>query len=175
MLFVLDRDGVINFDSKEYIKSPDEWIEIPNSIQAIAHLSQAGHRVVVATNQSGVNRKLFSLSTLSLIHEKMMRSVIAAGGKIEKIYFCPHLPDENCACRKPNPGMLYQIQRDYQVPFEQMIVIGDSLRDLQAGKSTGCQLVLVKTGNGEKTVLQLDQTFSVKIYDDLFAAVTALK
>lgn len=175
MLFVLDRDGVINVESTEFIKSPDEWIPIPNSIEAIARLSQADHQVVIATNQSGVNRHLLSLSTLTLIHKKMIDLIEAAGGKIEKIYFCPHLPDENCLCRKPKPGMLHQIQRDFQVPFEEMIVIGDSLRDLQAGEVLGCQLVLVKTGNGNKTLLQLGSSCSVKIYDDLFAAVDALK
>src|SRR3990167_11541021 len=175
MLFVLDRDGVINVESSAFVKSPDEWIPLANSIQAIAALSRAGHRVVVATNQSGVNRQLLSLTTLNLIHKKMMGIVEAAGGKIEKIYFCPHLPDENCVCRKPKPGMLQQIQRDFHVPFEEMIVIGDSLRDLQAGKSLGCQLVLVKTGNGKKTALQLDQLINVKVFDDLLAAVDVLK
>ena len=174
MLFVLDRDGVINIESDKFIKSPDEWIPIANSIKAIAQLSQAGHRVVVATNQSGVNRKLLSLDTLGLIHQKMIDVIEAVGGKIEKIYFCPHLPDENCECRKPKPGLLHDIHRDFQVPFNEMIVIGDSLRDLQAGELLGCQLVLVKTGNGKKTLSQLDQSFNVKVYDDLLAAVEAM-
>ncbi len=171
MLFVLDRDGVINVESPAYIKSPEEWIPIPDSIDAIARLSQAGHAVVIMTNQAAVARKLLTLETLEKIHQKMQQAVSALGGKIDRIYFCPHHPDDHCACRKPQPGMLYQAQRDYHIPFDQMIFIGDSQRDLEAAQAVGCPFVLVKTGNGSDTVAKLDKTHSIPVFDDLSHAV----
>src|SRR3990167_5442749 len=152
MLYILDRDGVINFESTEYIKTPDEWIPIPGSIDAVAALSKAGNQIVIATNQAGVARGLFSLEMLEKIHQKMISLVEARGGKIDKIYFCPHHPDDHCNCRKPKPGMLLQIQKDFHVRAAEMIFIGDSLRDYEAAQTVGCEFVLVKTGNGENAL-----------------------
>lgn len=172
MLFILDRDGVINFESTEYIKSPDEWRAIPGSIDAIARLTKAGHQIVIATNQAGVGRKIFSLKALEKIHEKMLGEIEKLGGKIIKIYFCPHHPDDNCDCRKPKTGLFKQIFSDFKVNPADVISIGDSLRDLQAASTIGCQLVLVKTGNGETTLKELSHfNFDVKIFDDLSLAV----
>ncbi len=173
MLIVLDRDGVINFDSDYYIKSPEEWIPIPGSIEAIGQLSQAGYKMVIATNQSGVNRGLYSVETLGLIHQKMLDAIAVVGGKIEKIYFCPHHPDEKCDCRKPNPGMLLQIQRDFKVKSDEMIYIGDSLKDWQAAQTIGCDFVLVTTGNGKKTEHELAGEKSLKKFKNLQAFVAS--
>jgi len=168
---ILDRDGVINFDSDNYIKSPDEWIPIPGSLDAIALLTKAGYPIVIATNQSGVNRGLYSLDTLQLIHRKMLNAIQSVGGKIEKIYFCPHRPDENCACRKPQPGMLQAILRDFNLKSDEVIYIGDSFKDWEVAQTIGCEFILVRTGNGEKTVKQLPQNDRTKIFDDLSAVV----
>lgn len=167
MLIILDRDGVINEDSDAYIKSPEEWQPIPGSLAAIADLFAAGHKIVVATNQSGVGRGLFSSHTLARIHQKMLLMVREAGGHIDRIYFCPHHPDENCICRKPKPGMLQNAMRDYQVAGQDCLLVGDSLRDLQAGSAVNCQLALVKTGKGRKTLTQLTDTKNTLVCDDL--------
>src|SRR3989338_9777955 len=127
---------------------------------------QRASHPVIATNQSGVNREIFSKESLQHIHQKMRTLIENAGGKIEKIYFCPHRPDENCLCRKPKPGLLHQIQRDFQVPFSEMIFVGDSDRDWEAAKAVGCPFVLLRTGNGEKTAKLFTYT---EIYDNLLA------
>lgn len=168
MLYILDRDGVLNFESTAYIKSPDEWIPIPGSIEAAARLSKAGNRIVIATNQAGVGRGLFSLDMLEKIHQKMLSVIASHGGKIEKIYFCPHAPVENCHCRKPKPGMLLQIQKDFNLKSSEMIFIGDSDRDYQAANAVGCEFILVKTGNGMETAKTMKD---VKVFDDLEDAV----
>lgn len=162
MLIVLDRDGVINYESKNFIKTPDEWIPIPGSIDAIATLSKAKYKIVIATNQSGVHRGLFSEKTLSAIHEKMLQLIRAQGGTVEKIYYCPHMPEENCACRKPKPGMLEKIHADFGVPFSEMIFVGDSERDFLAAKAVGCQFAWVRTGNMEHP-----PTSEYPVFDDL--------
>ena len=131
-LVILDRDGVINFDSAQFIKSPAEWKPIPGSPEAIAKLNQAGYRVVVATNQSGVGRGLFDMDTLNAIHEKMHKTVAAAGGRIDAIFYCPHAADAGCDCRKPKPGMFQRIAAVYNAELKGVPAIGDSLRDLQA-------------------------------------------
>lgn len=174
MLFILDRDGVINYESPDYIKSPDEWIPIPGSIEAIAQLSKAGHTIVIATNQAGVGRGLYDQATLEKIHYKMTQAVETLGGKIKKIYFCPHHPDENCDCRKPKPGMLQHIMRDFPVAVDQIICIGDSERDFEACQVMGCRFILVKTGNGKKTESKLSQQKNVLVFEDLAKAVTYL-
>lgn len=171
MLFILDRDGVLNFESAAYIKTPDEWIPIPGSIEAVARLSKAGNKIVIATNQAGVGRGLFTLSTLEKIHHKMISLIESRGGKIEKIYFCPHVPADNCDCRKPKPGMLLQIQKDFNLKSTEMIFIGDSDRDYQAAKAVGCEFILVKTGNGEEAEKTIKD---VKMFDDLASAVVQL-
>ncbi|WP_394777491.1 D-glycero-beta-D-manno-heptose 1,7-bisphosphate 7-phosphatase [Undibacterium sp.] len=150
-LIILDRDGVINQDSDEFIKSPEEWIPIPGSLQAIARLNQAGYLVVVATNQSGVARRYFDMATLNAIHQKMHIAAQQVGAEIDSVFFCPHAADENCDCRKPRPGMLQEIARRYDIGLKGVPTVGDSLRDLQAGFVVGCAPHLVLTGKGNKT------------------------
>ncbi|QGD71659.1 D-glycero-beta-D-manno-heptose 1,7-bisphosphate 7-phosphatase [Bordetella holmesii] len=150
-LIILDRDGVINRDSDAFVKSPDEWVALPGSLEAIARLSQSGWRVVVATNQSGLARGLFDMDTLNAIHIKMRRQLAALGGSIDAIFLCPHGPEDGCACRKPRPGMMHDIALRYDADLNGVPAVGDSLRDLQASASAGCSPWLVLTGNGEKT------------------------
>jgi D-glycero-D-manno-heptose 1,7-bisphosphate phosphatase len=150
-LIILDRDGVINHDSDKFIKSPAEWIPIPGSLEAIARLNQAGYRVVVCTNQSGLARGLFNMPTLNAIHQKMHFAAQQVGAHIDAVFFCPHAADDNCDCRKPKPGMLQAIGQRYEVSLKGVPTAGDSLRDLQAGYLLGCALSLVLTGKGEKT------------------------
>jgi D-glycero-D-manno-heptose 1,7-bisphosphate phosphatase len=150
-LVILDRDGVINYDSAQFIKSPQEWKPLPGSLEAIARLNQWGYRVIVATNQSGVGRGLFDMSTLNAIHDRMVKAVSQAGGRIDAIFFCPHAADSTCACRKPKPGLLLEIAARYNADLRGVPVIGDSLRDLQAAAAAQAQPVLVLTGKGEKT------------------------
>lgn len=151
-LIILDRDGVINHDSDDYIKSPDEWVPLEQSLEAIAKLKHAGWIVVVATNQSGVERGLFDISTLHAIHNKLMAAVAEKGGHIDGIFFCPHAPASSCDCRKPATGLLKDIAERFGRSLENVPVVGDSLRDLQAGAELGCGLWLVKTGKGERTL-----------------------
>lgn len=171
-LIILDRDGVINFDSAQFIKSPDEWRPIPGSLEAIAKLEEAGYRVVIATNQSGVGRGLFDMDTLNAINDKMIRMVGQAGGRIDAIFFCPHAADSPCECRKPKAGMFHQIAERFNVDLKGVPTVGDSLRDLQAGNAVGCTSYLVLTGKGSKTALDPQLPVGTKIFPDL-AAVTA--
>jgi D-glycero-D-manno-heptose 1,7-bisphosphate phosphatase len=157
-LIILDRDGVINFDSVHYIKSIREWQPIPGSIEAIALLSQAGFSIVVATNQAGIGRGLFSVDDLNLIHDTLCREVINAGGKISGIYFCPHTPEESCLCRKPKTGLLDTIERDFACSVEGCVYVGDRLKDMELALAKKCLPVLVKTGYGEKTLVELQQS-----------------
>jgi len=150
-LVILDRDGTINHDSDQYIKSPAEWKPIKGSLEAIARLTQAGWRVVVATNQSGIGRGLFDMATLNAIHDTMHRAVHQAGGRIDAIFFCPHAGDANCECRKPKPGMLLEIAKRMNVDLDGVPMVGDSLRDLQAAAAAGARPVLVLTGKGRQT------------------------
>lgn len=151
-LVILDRDGVINYDSPHYIKSPDEWIPIPGSLDAIARLNQAGFRVVVASNQSGIGRGLFDMATLNAINDKMHRLLAQVGGRIDAVFYCPHTDEARCDCRKPKPGMIEEIARRYGMDLDGVPCVGDSLRDLQAGVRLGAQPMLVRTGKGEKTL-----------------------
>jgi D-glycero-D-manno-heptose 1,7-bisphosphate phosphatase len=173
-LIILDRDGVINYDSDDYIKSPAEWIAIPGSPAAIARLNKAGYRVVVATNQSGVGRGLFAPETLQAIHDKMIRAVAAEGGRIEAIFFCPHTPEDRCDCRKPKTGLLQQIAARCQVDLHGVPAIGDSLRDIQAAQAVGARPMLVRTGKGERTLAKGEGLAGVPVYADLAAAVADL-
>lgn len=173
-LIVLDRDGVINEDSDAFVKSVEEWIPIPGSIEAIARLSQAGWTVAVATNQSGLARGLFDLTTLGDMHLKMQRLVMEQGGRIDLIVHCPHGPDDGCDCRKPLPGMFRQIAEHYGLPdLSGVPVVGDSHRDLHAGLVLGGKPYLVKTGKGLRT-LQGILPPGTLVFDDLAAVVDHL-
>ncbi len=173
-LIVLDRDGVINHDSDHFIKSPDEWLPIPGSLEAIARLNQAGYRAVVATNQSGIGRGLFDIGTLNAIHNKMHRALSLVGGRIDAVFFCPHTADSQCECRKPRAGMLEEIARRFGVDLRGVPVIGDGLRDLEAAASVGAQPMLVLTGKGEKTLRDGGFPADTVIYPDLAFAASAL-
>jgi D-glycero-D-manno-heptose 1,7-bisphosphate phosphatase len=173
-LIVLDRDGVINHDSDQFIKSPEEWKPIPGSLEAIARLHHAGYRVVVATNQSGLGRGLFDMGILNAIHEKMHRAVALAGGRIDAVFYCPHSADSQCECRKPRPGMLLEIGRRFNVELAGIPAIGDSLRDLQAAAAVSAQPMLALTGKGEKTLRHGDFPDNTMIFPDLAFAVAAL-
>lgn len=167
MLVILDRDGVINHDSEHYIKSPQEWLPIEGSLDAIARLNQEGHTVVVATNQSGIARGLYTIDQLYKIHEKMYAELEKVGGHVDGVYFCPHHPEDGCDCRKPKPGLLLQIQEDYPELFMQAVFVGDSLRDIEAAHKAGCKAALVKTGNGERHVEAVKKLVGVPVYSNL--------
>jgi len=173
-LVVLDRDGVINYDSDAYIKSPAEWRPIPGSLDAIARLHRAGFTVTVATNQSGVTRGLFTLAALDAIHRKMNNAIEVAGGKLETVFVCPHAPWDNCNCRKPKPGLLNQIAEQFHVNLHGVPVIGDSLRDIQAAENVGARPLLVRSGYGEKTFESLGHLQRVEVFKDLAAAADQL-
>jgi D-glycero-D-manno-heptose 1,7-bisphosphate phosphatase len=173
-LIVLDRDGVINYDSTQFIKSPEEWRPIPGSLEAIARLNHAGFRVVVATNQSGIGRGLFDMATLNEIHLKMHRALAIAGGRIDALFYCPHTADADCECRKPKTAMLKDIGVRFGVDMTGVPCIGDSLRDLLAADAVGAQPMLVLTGKGEKTLRDGNFPKNTIIFPDLAFAVSAL-
>jgi D-glycero-D-manno-heptose 1,7-bisphosphate phosphatase len=174
-LVVLDRDGVINRESSAFVKSPAEWIPIDGSMEAIALLTENGFTVAVASNQSGIGRKLLDRRTLHAIHRKMRRAAGAAGGAIDRIVYCPHLPDDGCDCRKPLPGLLVRLARHYGVSMKGVPVVGDSARDLAAARALGARPILVLSGNGVKTRDEMDrQGAHVECYRDLLAAARAL-
>lgn len=177
-VIALDRDGVINVDSPDYIKSPDEWVPIPGSLAAIARLHQAGYPIYIITNQSGVGRGLFTQDTLHAIHQKMLRTVAVQHGHIEHIFYCPHTPSDHCPCRKPKPGLLQQLVDRTACLATDIIVVGDSFKDLQAAHAIGCQRwILVKTGNGEHTLQSHADDPILKqatVYADLAAVAAAL-
>lgn len=170
-LVILDRDGVINHDSDQYIKSPEEWKPIPGSLAAIARLNQAGYRVVLATNQSGIGRGLFETDTLMAIHDKMLKALAQAGGRLDAIFFCPHTNADNCDCRKPKPGMFREISARFNAELTGVPAIGDSLRDLQVAATVGAQPMLVLTGKGRKTVDDPALPPETLVFPDLAAAV----
>lgn len=173
-LIILDRDGVINEDSEQFIKSPDEWHPIPGALEAIALLNQWGWRVVVATNQSGVGRGLFGMDTLNAINDKMVKSLARVGGRLDAIFFCPHAADSTCNCRKPKPGMLLQIAERFNVALDEVPIVGDSLRDLQAGVAAGGRPYLVLTGKGQATRVHPDLPEGTRVFPDLAAVVADL-
>ncbi|MEN3110478.1 D-glycero-beta-D-manno-heptose 1,7-bisphosphate 7-phosphatase [Uliginosibacterium paludis] len=173
-LIILDRDGVINVDSAQFIKSPEEWKPIPGSLEAIGRLAEAGYRVVVATNQSGVGRGLFDMDTLNAINEKMIKAVAAVGGRIDAIFFCPHAADSTCECRKPKPGMFREIGERFHIDLAGVPTVGDSTRDLIAGVAVGCTPYLVRTGKGEKTAVDPELPAGTKVFPDLAAVASHL-
>ena len=170
-IIVLDRDGVINEDSPDYIKSPEEWVPINGSLEAIAMLTNSGYQVVVATNQAGIDRKIFNMDSLNLIHKKMHSSVRKAGGNISAIFYCPCLEGPDCHCRKPKPGMLVDIALRYNVTPQGIPYVGDSLKDLQAASAAKYLPVLVLTGNGKKTQKMSNLPTETVVYPDLREAV----
>ncbi len=172
-LLILDRDGVFNQDSDAYIKSLDEWIPIPGSIEAIAQLSKAGWTVAVATNQSGIARGYYSLATLDAMHARLRELVAAQGGEVGLIVYCPHGPDDGCDCRKPRPGMLRTIANHYAVDLAGVWFVGDSKGDLEAARAVDAQPVLVRTGKGEQT-LSKGVPEATLIFDDLASIASAL-
>ncbi len=173
-LVILDRDGVINQDSPRHIRSPEDWIPIPGSLDAIARLNRAGFRVVVATNQSGLARKFFDIETLNRIHETMQRQLAEVGGHVDAIFICPCHPKDNCDCFKPNPGMLLDISERLRTALDKVPFIGDKLIDIQAARAAGARPFLVKTGNGMKTLKSKQNLEDVEVFDDLAQATDAL-
>jgi len=174
MLIILDRDGVINQDSVDYIKCPDEWIAYPEGLKAIAQLNKAGHKVVVATNQSGVGRGFYTLDMLERIHQKMRAALFEVGAHLDGIYFCPHKPEDHCDCRKPKPGLLKQIANDFPEEFKRAILVGDALRDLQAAQAVGVRPMLVLSGKGQETFDAGIGLENIAVYPDLNAVVEAV-
>ncbi|WP_239442381.1 D-glycero-beta-D-manno-heptose 1,7-bisphosphate 7-phosphatase [Saezia sanguinis] len=166
-LVILDRDGTINEDSDHFVKSPDEWIPLPGALQAIARLSQMGWQVVVATNQSGLGRGLFDIVALNAMHEKMKQLLAVEGGRIEAVFFCPHVASDMCHCRKPLPGLFEQIGERFRADLRDVPAVGDSLRDLQAAAAAGAQPHLVRTGKGQQTALRDDLPSGTVIHEDL--------
>jgi D-glycero-D-manno-heptose 1,7-bisphosphate phosphatase len=173
-IVILDRDGVINEESESFIKTPEEWRPIPGSLEAIARLNHAGYQVVLATNQSGVGRGLFEVSTLNAIHDRMHHALAQIGGRIDAIFFCPHAQDANCDCRKPRAGLLEEIARRFNVDLRGVPSVGDALRDLQASAVVGATPILVLTGKGAKTREAGGLPEGTQVYDDLAAAVRAI-
>lgn len=173
-LLVLDRDGIINEERPDFVKSAEEWIPYPGSITAISQLTQAGFHIVLATNQSGLGRGVFDITALHAMHAKMHRLVEEAGGSIDAIFYCPHTPEAQCDCRKPKPGLLIEIAKRYNVSPETLVMVGDSLRDLQAIAAVQGQPILVLTGNGKKTLQHPDLPPNTLVFDDLVAVAEYL-
>jgi D-glycero-D-manno-heptose 1,7-bisphosphate phosphatase len=173
-LVILDRDGVINYDSDKFIKRADEWRPIPGSLDAIARLTQDGWRVVVATNQSGIGRGLLDMASLNAIHAKMHKAVNQAGGRIEAVFYCPDTDESHSPCRKPNPGMFQAIAERLNAALEQAPCVGDSLRDLQAAAAVGGRPILVLTGKGRKTRAAGNLPEGTAVYPDLASVAQAL-
>jgi D-glycero-D-manno-heptose 1,7-bisphosphate phosphatase len=173
-LIILDRDGVINEDSDDYIKTADEYIPIPGSLEAITRLKQAGYTVAVASNQSGIARGLFDWLALEAMHIKLMRLLNLTGGSIDGFFICPHHPDEDCACRKPKTGLLEQISEMFHTSLKGVPFIGDSLKDIQVARAVGARPILVKTGKGRRTLAKGEGLEGVPVYENLSEAVDAL-
>ena len=178
-LVILDRDGTINEDRDDFVKTPDEWRPLPGALEAISRLNHAGWHTVVATNQSGLARGLFSVAALGAINARMNRALAEAGGRIDAVFFCPHGPDDGCSCRKPLPGLIEAIGERYGIELEQVHVVGDSLRDLQAGAAAGCLPHLVRTGKAARLDEAELETLSnavpgTRVHADLAAFANAL-
>ncbi len=176
-LIILDRDGVINQDSDNYIKTVDEWIPLPGSLEAISKLNHHGYKVAVATNQSGISRGYYTEEILHQMHEKMKSLLKSLDGWVDAIFYCPHGPNDGCACRKPAPGLYHQIAAHFNTTLNDIPVIGDSYRDLEAAMSVGAKPVLVKTGKGNKTLDEYEYAIKsnqIPVYPDLSAAIDDL-
>jgi D-glycero-D-manno-heptose 1,7-bisphosphate phosphatase len=168
-LVILDRDGTINHDSDEYIKSPEEWRPIKGSLEGIARLTQADYRIVVATNQSGIARGLLDTRTLFAIHDTLLRALAQVGGRIDAFFFCPHAADAGCPCRKPQPGMLLEVARRFNVTLDEVCMVGDAQRDLEAAAAAGARPVLVLTGKGAATRDEGRLPPGTRVFPDLAA------
>jgi len=168
-LVILDRDGTINHDSDRFIKSVEEWRPIRGALEAIARLTQAGYRIVVATNQSGIARGLLTTRTLFDIHDALQRAAAQAGGRIDAFFFCPHAADSACPCRKPQPGMLLEVARRFNIALADTYMVGDALRDVQAASAAGARPVLVLSGKGQKTQAEGDLPPGTQVFQDLAA------
>lgn len=173
-LIILDRDGVINHDSEDYIRTPEEWVPIPGSLEAMGRLYAAGYRLAVATNQSGIGRGLLTRERLAQIHARMLAAVRAHGGDIEGIFVCPHTPEDGCGCRKPAPGLLHQIGSTLNVSLSGVYFVGDSERDVLAARSVAAVPVLVRTGKGARSLGASPALEGVVVFDDLAAFADAL-
>jgi len=174
-IIILDRDGVINQDSDNFIKSVDEFIPLPGSVEAIAKLKHAGYKVYIATNQSGIYRGLYNADTLHKMHDKLAKLLNEYGVKIDGIEYCPHGPDDNCDCRKPRPGMYLTIAKNAGLAdYKNILVVGDSLRDLQAAQSINAKPHLVRTGKGERTIAKGEGLSEIPVYNDLADFVNQL-
>ncbi len=178
-LVILDRDGTINQEREDFVKSADEWLPLPGALEAIARLNHAGWHTVVATNQSGLGRRLFDMAALNAIHEKMNQALAGQGGRIDAVFFCPHAPDEDCECRKPATALFERIGERYGVPLAMVPSVGDSLRDLRAAAAAGCPTHLVRTGNCallESAQIEqwLQQVPGTRVHADLAAFAEAL-
>jgi D-glycero-D-manno-heptose 1,7-bisphosphate phosphatase len=168
-LIILDRDGTINHDSDQHIKSPAEWKPIKGSLEGMARLTQAGYRIAVATNQSGIARGMLDTRTLFAIHDTLLRALAQVGGRIDAFFFCPHAADAGCQCRKPQPGMLLEAGRRFNVALDEVYMVGDALRDLQAAAAAGARPVLVLTGKGAKTSAEGKLPPGTRVFPDLAA------
>lgn len=171
-LVILDRDGTINRDSDDYIKSAQEWEPMPNALQAIAALNHGGWHVVVATNQSGIGRGLFDITELNAMHDKMNRLLAVHGGRVDAVFFCPHAPEDRCDCRKPGTGLFEQIGQRFGIGLKGVPAVGDSLRDIQAAAAMGCELHAVKTGKGATQLaagLPTSWPQDTRVHEDLAA------
>ncbi|HYW92325.1 MAG TPA: D-glycero-beta-D-manno-heptose 1,7-bisphosphate 7-phosphatase [Gammaproteobacteria bacterium] len=166
-LIVLDRDGVVNEEVEDYLASAEAWVPIPGSLEAMVRLAQTGHRLVIASDQPAIGRGLITPDVLFAIHRRMQRELAALGGSVDGLFFCPHLPEDDCHCRKPRPGLLEDIGRRFQTELEEVLVVGDQLGDLEAAISAGARPVLVRTGRGEATLAALDERPDVPVYRDL--------
>ncbi|MFT5503578.1 MAG: D-glycero-D-manno-heptose 1,7-bisphosphate phosphatase [Gammaproteobacteria bacterium] len=166
-MIILDRDGVINQDSEDYIKSVEEWIPLPGSIEAISRLKKAGYLVTIASNQSGIARGLYSESDLAKIHAKMESLLSARGARLDGIFYCPHGPEANCICRKPKPGLLFKIAKEFGVKLSETTFVGDNISDIRAADIANAKAALVRTGKGEEVMQNYPETVNVPTYDDL--------
>ncbi len=166
-MIILDRDGVINQDSDDYIKSPDEWIPIPGSLEAINRMKKAGYLVTVATNQSGIARGLFKPEVLQQIHDKMHRLLANRGASVDGIFYRPFGPKENCACRNTKPGLLCYIAKQFDIDLSETVFVGDSIGDIRAAEMANAKPVLVRTGKGEQVMQNYPEALNVPVYDDL--------
>lgn len=173
-LIILDNNGVINHSSQTFIKTPDEWIPIPGSLEAIARLTHAGYRIVIATNQSGIGRGLLDMITFNAINDKMYKAINHAGGRIDAIFFCPHTSADKCQCRKPATGMFNDIMQRYGVDLKNIPAVGDSLRDLQAAAAVGATPILVLTGKGQATRAKQELPANTQVFDNLSKVVESL-